>query len=131
MARMPVEIDIAQVRQLAAQGMSEIQIAQALGVSPSTIDRRKRGDPDGFGCAIKEGRAAGIKAVTSSLFQAATDPDRPNVAAAQFYLKNRDRGNWSDRQEHDVSGHISHDHAHDVQRALQTLIDAGVDPESL
>ena len=131
MARLPVDIDINQVRQLAAQGMSEIQIAQSLGVSPSTIDRRKRDDPDGFGCAIKEGRAAGIKAVTSSLFQAATDPDRPNVAAAQFYLKNRDRANWSDRQEHDVTGHISHDHDHNVQRAMQTLIDNGVDPASL
>jgi|TARA_B100001094_G_scaffold271615_1_gene277009 hypothetical protein len=131
MARLPIEIDLAQVKQLAAQGMSEIQIAQALGVSPSTIDRRKREDNDGFGCALREGRAAGIRAVTNALFQAATDPDRPNVAAATFYLRNRDRGNWSDRQEHDVSGHISHDHAHDVQRALQTLIDAGVDPESL
>jgi hypothetical protein len=131
MARLPVDIDIEQVRQLAAQGMSEIQIAQSLGVSPSTIDRRKRGDPDGFGCAIREGRAQGIKAVTNSLYQAATDPDRPSVAAAQFYLKNRDRQNWSDRTEHDVTGHISHDHDHNVQRAMQTLIDNGVDPASL
>jgi hypothetical protein len=130
MARLPVEIDIDQVRQLAAQGMSEVQIAQALGISQSTITRRKH-DCEHFDRALREGRAAGIRAVTNSLFQAATDPDRPNVAAATFYLRNRDRGNWSDRQEHDVSGHISHDHAHDVQRALQTLIDAGVDPESL
>ena len=130
MARLPVEKDTEQVRQLAAQGMSEIQIAQSLGISPSTITRRKN-DCEHFERALKEGRAAGIRAVTNSLFQAATDPDRPNVAAATFYLRNRDRGNWSDRQEHDVSGHISHDHAHDVQRALQTLIDAGVDPETL
>ena len=130
MARLPVDIDVDQVRQLAAQGMSEVQIGQALGISPSTITRRKR-DCDHFERALKEGRAAGIRAVTNSLFQAATDPDRPNVAAATFYLKNRDRANWSDRQEHDVSGHISHDHAHDIQRALQTLIDAGVDPETL
>lgn len=130
MARLPVEIDTEQVRKLAAQGMSEVQIAQSLGISPSTITRRKR-DCDHFERALREGRAAGIRAVTNSLFQAATDPDRPNVAAATFYLRNRDRGNWSDRQEHDVSGHISHDHAHDVQRALQTLIDAGVDPETL
>tara|TARA_R100001443_G_scaffold108702_3_gene119523 strand:+ start:8434 stop:8829 length:396 start_codon:yes stop_codon:yes gene_type:complete len=131
MARLPIDFDLNQVKRLAAQGMSEIQIAQALGVSPSTIDRRKREDSDGFGCALREGRAEGIKAVTSSLYQAATDPDRPNVQAAQFYLKNRDRANWSDRQEHDVSGHISHDHDHNVQRAMQTLIDAGVDPASL
>lgn len=130
MARLPIEIDLAQVKQLAAQGMSEVQIGQTLGISPSTITRRKR-DCDRFDRALKEGRAAGIRAVTNALFQAATDPDRPNVAAATFYLKNRDRANWSDRQEHDVSGRISHDHAHDIQRAMQTLIDAGVDPESL
>jgi len=130
MARLPVDIDIEQVRQLAAQGMSEVQIGQTLGISPSTITRRKR-DDEHFDRAIREGRAEGIKAVTSSLFQAATDPDRPNVAAATFYLKNRDRQNWSDRTEHDVSGHISHDHDHNVRRAMQTLIDNGVDPASL
>lgn len=130
MARLPVEIDVEKVKALAAIGLSEVQIGQTLGISPSTITRRKN-DCEHFERALKEGRAEGIKAVTSSLYQAATDPDRPNVAAAQFYLKNRDRANWSDRQEHDVSGHISHDHDHNVQRAMQTLIDAGVDPASL
>ena len=130
MARLPVEIDVEKVKALAAIGLSEVQIGQTLGISPSTITRRKN-DCEHFERALREGRAEGIKAVTSSLYKAATDPDRPNVQAAQFYLKNRDRANWSDRQEHDVSGHISHDHDHNVQRAMQTLIDAGVDPASL
>lgn len=130
MARLPIDIDTERVKELAAQGLSEVQIGQTLGISPSTITRRKR-ECDHFDRALKEGRAEGIEKVTNSLFRAATDAERPNVSAAIFYLKNRDRANWSDRQEHDVSGHISHDHDHNVQRAMQTLIDAGVDPATL
>jgi transcriptional regulator with XRE-family HTH domain len=120
-------IDYEKLYNLAKIGLSEEQIAISLGISVSTIARRKR-DDDTFAETLKAGKQAGITSVTNSLFESAT-ADKPNTSAQIFYLKNR--GGWRDRSEVDanVSGGI--EVTHDIDAALQALKDAGVDPSSL
>ena len=120
-------IDYEELYNLAKIGLSEEQIAVSLGISVSTIARRKR-DDDTFDTTLKAGKQAGISAVTNSLFESAT-ADKPNTSAQIFYLKNR--GGWRDRTEVDanISGGI--EVTHDIDSALQALKDAGVDPSSL
>ncbi len=120
-------IDYEKLYNLAKIGLSEEQIAISLGISASTITRRKR-DDEQFDRTLKAGKQAGISAVTNSLFESAT-ADKPNTSAQIFYLKNR--GGWRDRTEVDanVSGGI--EVTHDIDAALQALKDAGVDPSSL
>lgn len=73
----------------------------------------------------------GLTTVVSSLFNAATDASKPNMSAAIFYLKNRSGGTWRDKQEVDanLSGSVAVDH--DIESALASLVEAGVDPSKL
>ena len=121
-------IDYEKLYNLARMGLSEEQIATSLGISRSTISRRKRED-DTFATTLKAGKQEGITAVTNQLFNSATDAAKPNTSAAIFFLKNR--AGWRDKQEVDanLSGNISVDH--DIDAALQALKDAGVDPDKL
>ena len=125
-----IVIDYEKVRTLASIGLTDEQIAVSIGVSRSTITRRKRED-GAFEAAIRDGKQAGLTKVVSSLFNAATDASKPNMSAAIFYLKNRSGGTWRDKQEIDanLSGSMIIDH--DIDAALQALKDAGVDPASL
>ena len=123
-------IDYEKVRELASIGLTDEQIAVSIGVSRSTITRRKRED-GAFEAAIRDGKQAGLTTVVSSLFNAATDASKPNMSAAIFYLKNRSGGTWRDRTEVDanVSGDVTM--THDIEGALQALKDAGVNPDDL
>jgi hypothetical protein len=80
---------------LGSQGLTSGQIARCLGVSWSTIDRRRKefGEIEE---AIKKGEALGISRVANALYESATIDK--NVTAQIFYLKNRSE-NWADRQE--------------------------------
>ena len=120
-------IDYEELYNLAKIGLSEEQIAVSLGISVSTIARRKR-DDDTFADTLKAGKQAGISAVTNSLFESAT-AEKPNTSAQIFYLKNR--GGWSDRTEVDANINGGIEVTHDIDAALQALRDAGVDPSSL
>jgi hypothetical protein len=93
--RKRIDIDLEQVENLASRGLGTTQIARALGVSWSTIDRNRKRSAD-FEESIKRGKARGLAQVTNSLFTSATDG---NVTAQIFYLKNQDSQNWKDRQE--------------------------------
>ena len=123
-----IEIDVDRVEKLAAQGLSEQQIADTLGISRSTIDRRKR-DDDAFVAALKRGKHKGIENVTNALYEAATAGDKPNVSAMIFYLKNR--AGWRDRQ--DINAEVAADvtNSIDIEMALQSLREAGIDPSKL
>lgn len=90
MARPRIEIDLDHVTALAGRGLTEQQIADCLGISHDTLARRKKGFAE-FCVAIKKGKAKGLRQITNSLFQAATDG---NVTAQIFYLVNRDPENW-------------------------------------
>ena len=75
----------------AARGLSESQVADALGVSRATLLRRKK-DDEAFDAAIKRGQARGIQEVSNALFEAAL---QGCVPAMIFYLKAR--AGWSDK----------------------------------
>ena len=120
-------IDYEKLYNLAKMGLSEEQIAISLGISASTITRRKR-DDEQFDRTLKAGKQKGVETVTNALFENATG-DKPSTSAQIFFLKNR--AGWRDRQEVDanLSGSVAVDH--DVESALQALKDAGIDPSKL
>ena len=93
--RKRIDLDLDKVERLAAQGLGTTQIARALGVSWSTIDRNRKRSAN-FEDAIKRGEAKGLAEVTNALFSSAQEG---NVTAQIFYLKNRDTENWMDRVE--------------------------------
>ncbi len=80
---------------LGSQGLTTGQIAKCLGVSWSTLDRRKK-EFEEIDDAIKKGEALGVSRVANALYESAVNDK--NVTAQIFYLKNRS-DNWSDRQE--------------------------------
>ena len=93
--RKRIDLDLDKIEQLAAQGLGTTQIARAMGVSWSTIDRNRKRSAN-FEDAIKRGEAKGLAEVTNALFSSAQGG---NVTAQIFYLKNRDTTNWMDRVE--------------------------------
>ena len=110
--------------ELGSQGLTSGQIARCLGVSWSTIDRRRK-EFEEIDEAIKKGEALGVSRVANALYESAIIDK--NVTAQIFYLKNRSE-NWSDRQEvnHnlDLAGILSNAHGR--------IIDARTnDPEAL
>lgn len=80
---------------LGSQGLTSGQIARCLGVSWSTIDRRRKENAD-IEEAIKKGAALGVEKISNALMTSAQDG---NVTAQIFYLKNRAPDQWADRQE--------------------------------
>lgn len=112
---------------MAAMGATNEEIADAIGVSKRTIIRWAK-EHESFGKALAEGKAVSDAKVIRSLYNMATgyeyteekriveyDKDgsvkpvriektvkhvQPSVAAQCFWLKNRQRGKWSDRPEY-------------------------------
>lgn len=121
------KIDLEKLYNLAKIGLSEAQIAVSLGISVSTIARRKR-DSDTFAAALKAGQQAGVQTVTNALFEGATG-EKPSTSAQIFWLKNR--AGWRDRSEVDANISADISMSHDIDAALQALKDAGLDPATL
>lgn len=88
-----IDFDLKLIEDLASRGLSIKEIAESLGVDPSTVYNHKRGSKE-FQDAIKKGRARGIYTVSNALFDAAING---NVTAMIFYLKAR--AGWSDKPE--------------------------------
>ena len=84
---------------LAAKGLTEVQISACLGIVQKTLIEKKRAFSE-FSKAIKVGRAKGVGTITNALFNSARDG---SVPAQIFYLKNRDPDNWADNMSHSVS----------------------------
>ena len=80
---------------LGSQGLTSGQIARCLGVSWSTIDRRRKENAD-IEEAIKKGAALGVEKISNALMTSARDG---NVTAQIFYLKNRAPDQWNDTQQ--------------------------------
>tara|TARA_Y100000114_G_C11645406_1_gene271443 strand:- start:94 stop:474 length:381 start_codon:yes stop_codon:yes gene_type:complete len=122
-----IEIDEGKAYELAKIGLSDEQIAVSLGISRSTLARRKR-ECDTFDTALKAGKQAGITTVTNALFESAT-AEKPNTSAQIFFLKNR--GGWRDNI--DVNQQLTADINLDIdiEQALEALQDAGIDANSL
>lgn len=95
-----MEINLAKVEQLAAQGLTTKQIADCLDVGRTTFYTHMNEKRD-IRDALKRGRSKGIGTITNSLFQSAKGG---NVTAQIFYLKNRQPKKWRDRRNHEVTG---------------------------
>ena len=89
-----IEIDYQEVERLAGLGLSEKDICLALGISQSTLTRKKKIEQ--IGHALKKGRVKAIANVSNKVYQNAMDGKE---TSAIFFLKNRDPDNWADRQD--------------------------------
>lgn len=85
MARVHIEINIAEVQRLASEGHSEAEIARRLGISEDTLQRRKRDNAD-FAVAIKRGKATANSNVANKLYSQCM---KGNVAAIIWWEKTR------------------------------------------
>ena len=79
-----IEIDLGKVEEHASHGLTQEQIALALGVSRATMMRRLRNKD--FKEAYERGKAKGEVAVSNALFDKAV---KGNVVACIFILKSR------------------------------------------
>nr|DAF76004.1 MAG TPA: terminase small subunit [Caudoviricetes sp.] len=89
------EIDLAKVEQYAQWCDSEEEIARALGISYSTLRRRKK-QCEQFEQAIKKGKAKANVFVGGKLME---HIKAGNIAATIFYLKSRCGWKETSRQE--------------------------------
>lgn len=87
-----IQIDLKQVESLAAQGLTQEQIALALGISASTLDNRKRENVE-FVDAIKRGKAKGVAVVTNKLMESIKGG---NMTGMIFFLKTQ--AGWKETQ---------------------------------
>ncbi|MDG3394282.1 hypothetical protein P5E67_00690 [Vibrio parahaemolyticus] len=84
--------DLNEVEKLAACGLSQRQLASALGVSYETLRKRKR-DMKEFEDAIERGRAKSIHRVANKLYEAAM---AGNVTSIIYFLKTRSPSQWNE-----------------------------------
>ena len=93
-----IQIDLKQVESLAANGLTQEQIACALGISESTLTKRKKENTD-FTDAIKRGKAKGIALVTNKLMESIKGG---NMTGMIFFLKTQ--AGWKETNLHEVTG---------------------------
>ena len=91
-----IEIDLSMVESLAAQGLTNQQIADSLGISERTLQNRKKDNAE-FAEAIKKGKAKGIAVVTNALMKKIKSG---NVTAMIFFLKTQ--GGWKENNQLEI-----------------------------
>ena len=106
-------------------GATDAQLAEFFEVSEDTINEWKKVQPE-FSESLKEGKADADNQVEVSLFKRATGYSHPAVHISQykgdpveveytehyppdttaciFWLKNRRKEKWRDKQEHEIGG---------------------------
>lgn len=91
-----IQIDLNKVESLAANGLTDEQIASALGISRTTLANRKR-ENEQFVQAIKRGKAKGIALVTNKLMESIKGG---NMTGMIFFLKTQAGWKETNVQEH-------------------------------
>ena len=91
-----IQIDLNKVESLAANGLTQEQIAAALGISESTLHKRKQENTE-FTAAIKRGKAKGIALVTNKLMESIKGG---NMTGMIFFLKTQAGWKETNVQEH-------------------------------
>jgi len=119
------QIDLSQLRSAAESGLTEIQIAKALGISKATVTNYKKQYPE-FLASLKKGKSVADERVELSLFQRAVGYSHPDVhvsnyqgevtitpiikhyppdpTSAIFWLKNRRPDKWRDIKATEITG---------------------------
>jgi len=119
-----IPLDLKEVERLASIGCTEEQIARSLGVSRSTISKRKR-ESETFNTAYRDGRNSCIVTVKNALYESATG-DKPNVLAQKTLLE-RIEG----PAKVEVQGSLEVNNTHNIDKALAALKKANVDIDGL
>ncbi len=119
-----IPLDLKEVERLASIGCTEEQIARSLGVSRSTISKRKR-ESETFNTAYRDGRNSCIVTVKNALYESATG-DKPNVLAQKTLLE-RIEG----PAKVEVQGSLDVNNTHNIDHALAALKKAGINPDDL
>ena len=108
------KIDLIEVGKLAALGLTDVEIAEWLGINRSTLSRYKKEESQ-FKDTIKKGKAQADMNVVKSLYKRATE-DRDTTAMI-FWLKNRRVKDWRDKRDIEHSGGIEHTELTTEERA--------------
>lgn len=105
--------------EMLAEGYSQEDVCEELGINPSTLWRMMEADPK-FKDHVREAREIANDNVESALYQAALAGD---VKAMKFYLTNRCPEKWSDTNRIQVASDTKTEYI--IQFAHDTLNDAG------
>lgn len=84
------------------RGLTNEELAEKMGISVATLYNWKKSNVE-FLEVLKEDRDFCDDNVENALYRAALDG---NVTAQIFYLKNRRRKDWKDKQDVEVSGEV-------------------------
>jgi hypothetical protein len=136
---------VEQAHKFCLLGADNARLAQLFGVAVPTIDKWIKEKPD-FSCAVKEGRDIADANVGKSLYQRALGYEHkeekiflhegqpvvvetvkhypPDTRAAEFWLKNRQRDKWREKQEIEHSGSIQRMSDDELDAEIQRLLDA-------
>jgi hypothetical protein len=116
---------VEQAKSLAALGATDREVAQFFRIAEATLNTWKHAYPE-FLASLKTGKEASDQRVVSSLYRRATgysydavkvfqyqgkellvpytEHVPPDTTACIFWLKNRQKADWRDRQEHELTG---------------------------
>jgi DNA-binding XRE family transcriptional regulator len=105
-----------QLATLYRAGFTDKQVAEFYGITEQTINNWKKAHPDFFE-SLKDWKTAADSEVVQSLYKRAcgwadtTGKEyAPDPTSIIFWLKNRQPGEWRDKQEHEHTGKIKHEH---------------------
>lgn len=99
-------------------GATDKDLAGFFDVTEQTINGWKKKHPEFFE-SIKKAKHEPDAKVVRSLYEKATNGD---VTAQIFWLKNRQKDKWRDKQEVEQTGEVKH--RHDVSPDLREKLDA-------
>ena len=95
-----IEIDLQKVEHYASLGLTQQQIADALGISRTTLQGRIR-DSELFEQAIKRGQAKGVAFVASRLLEKVKERDTASII---FFLKTK--GGYKETQKVEMTADV-------------------------
>lgn len=96
----PKTLNVERAESISAMGGTNDQIADALGVSSTTLKNIRKRDP-AVDAAIQRGKDKADLQVVASLYKKALSGD---TTACIFWLKNRRSQEWRDRHDSVISG---------------------------
>ena len=85
MTRTKIEIDFSEVERLSGIGLSNKEVASALGIAEATLYRSKQ-DNESFESALKKGRAKAAADIANAVYENAM---KGNITAQIWYEKTR------------------------------------------
>ena len=98
MSRPQIPINLKDVERLASRGLTEEQVAGALGIGYTTLRARKKEYAE-FASVLARGKERGVASVANHLYE---QSKAGSTSASIFYMKNR--AGWKSENHHTVGG---------------------------